>query len=63
MRERAADLVPLLVDPDAYFYVCGLKAMEEGVALALHDIAKQARLDWETVGAALKQQGRLQLET
>jgi benzoyl-CoA 2,3-dioxygenase component A len=39
MRERAADLVPLLKDPNACFYVCGLKAMEEGVVLALRDIA------------------------
>jgi benzoyl-CoA 2,3-epoxidase subunit A len=63
MRERAADLAPLLADPNAYFYVCGLKAMEEGVVLALHDIAGQAGLAWDTVGAAMKKQGRLHLET
>ena len=63
LRERAADLVPLLQDPNACFYVCGLKAMEEGVVLALRDIATQAGLDWETVGAALKREGRLHLET
>ena len=51
MRERAADLAPLIADPHAYFYVCGLKAMEEGVVLALRDIAINAGLDWETVGA------------
>lgn len=37
MRERAVDLAPLLADPNACFYVCGLKAMEEGVVLALYD--------------------------
>jgi benzoyl-CoA 2,3-epoxidase subunit A len=63
MRERAADLAPLIADPHAYFYVCGLKAMEEGVVLALRDIASQAGLNWETVGSALKQHGRLHLET
>ena len=63
MRERAADLAPLIADPHAYFYVCGLKAMEEGVVLALRDIAINAGLDWETVGPALKQHGRLHLET
>ncbi|MBX3604769.1 MAG: benzoyl-CoA 2,3-epoxidase subunit BoxA [Piscinibacter sp.] len=63
MRERAADLAPLLADPNAYFYVCGLKAMEEGVVLALRDIAKQAGLDWDTIGTALKKNGRLHLET
>jgi benzoyl-CoA 2,3-dioxygenase component A len=63
MRAAAADLAPLLADSNAYFYVCGLKAMEEGVVLALRDIAKGAGLDWDTVGAAMKQQGRLHLET
>jgi len=63
MRERAADLAPLLVDPNTYFYVCGLKSMEEGVVLALHDIAKTAGLPWDSVGASLKREGRLHLET
>ena len=63
MRERAADLAPLLQDPNAYFYVCGLKAMEEGVVLALHDIASNAGLNWDSIGAALKRDGRLHLET
>jgi len=63
LRERAADLAALLADPNAYFYVCGLKAMEEGVVLALRDIAQGAGLDWDAVGAALKREGRLHLET
>ena len=63
MRERAADLALLLADANACFYVCGLKAMEEGVLLALRDIAERAGLSWDAVAAALKQQGRLHLET
>ena len=63
MRDRAADVAPLLSDPDAYFYVCGLKAMEEGVVLALRDIAEQAGLEWSTIAASLKRNGRLHLET
>jgi benzoyl-CoA 2,3-dioxygenase component A len=63
MRERAADLAQLLQDPNACFYVCGLKAMEEGVVLALRDIATGAGLSWDEVGAALKREGRLHLET
>ncbi len=63
LRERAADLAPLLANPNAYFYVCGLKAMEEGVLLALRDVAKQHGLDWEQTGAALGREGRLHLET
>ncbi len=63
MRERAADLAALLVEPNACFYVCGLKAMEEGVVLALRDIAQAAGLDWNAIAAQLKAQGRLHLET
>ena len=63
MRERAADLGALLKDPATHFYVCGLKSMEEGVVLALRDIAAGAGLDWDTVGASLQREGRLHLET
>ncbi len=63
MRERAADLAALLADPNAYFYVCGLKAMEEGVVLALRDAAQQGGLAWATIAATLKREGRLHLET
>jgi len=63
MRERSADLGPLLKDSNTYFYVCGLKSMEEGVELALRDVAIQAGLSWESVAQSLKQEGRLHLET
>jgi benzoyl-CoA 2,3-dioxygenase component A len=64
MRERAADLGPLLADPNAHFYVCGLKAMEEGVLLAMRDVAAEKNLDWDgTIAPALKREGRLHLET
>ena len=63
MRGRAADLLPLLQDPNAYFYVCGLKSMEEGVVMALRDVAEHAGLDWSALADAMKQQGRLHLET
>jgi benzoyl-CoA 2,3-epoxidase subunit A len=63
MRERAADLAALLQDPNAHFYVCGLKSMEEGVILALRDIAQQSGQDWGQIGAVLKREGRLHLET
>jgi benzoyl-CoA 2,3-epoxidase subunit A len=63
MRERAADLAALLKDTNTYIYVCGLKAMEEGVVLALRDVAEQSGLCWETIGPMLKREGRLHLET
>ena len=60
---KVRKLAPLLADSNAYFYVCGLKAMEEGVVATLRDIARGAGLDWDTVGAAMKREGRLHLET
>ena len=63
LRDRAADIAALLKDSQTCFYVCGLKSMEEGVVMALRDIAQGAGMDWDSVGAALKQQGRLHLET
>jgi benzoyl-CoA 2,3-dioxygenase component A len=63
MRERAADLAALLQDPATFIYVCGLKSMEEGVVLALRDVAADAGLSWDALGAALQREGRLHLET
>ncbi len=63
LRQDAAALVPLLADPNAYFYVCGLKAMEEGVLAALKDVAEAAGQDWAQVAEDLRKQGRLHLET
>ena len=64
IRARAADLGPLLADPDTHVYVCGLKAMEEGVVLALREVAAGAGLEWDqAIGPQLKREGRLHLET
>jgi benzoyl-CoA 2,3-epoxidase subunit A len=63
MREQAAVLAPMLADPNTCFYVCGLRAMEEGVVAALRDIACGHGMSWAEVSAAMKQQGRLHLET
>ncbi|MCZ4315208.1 benzoyl-CoA 2,3-epoxidase subunit BoxA [Comamonadaceae bacterium G21597-S1] len=63
MRERAADLVPLLADDNTFIYVCGLKSMEEGVVLAMRDVVREAGQDWDALAARLKSRGRLHLET
>jgi len=63
LHERAADLAALLQDPHTYIYVCGLKSMEEGVVLALRDIAQGAGLPWDALAAGFKREGRLHLET
>jgi benzoyl-CoA 2,3-dioxygenase component A len=63
MRERAADLAVLLGQADTCWYVCGLKGMEQGVMLALRDMAEPAHLPWQALGGRLKREGRLHLET
>jgi benzoyl-CoA 2,3-dioxygenase component A len=63
LRDRAADVAALLKDGNTCFYVCGLKSMEEGVVMALRDIAQNAGLDWDAIGGTLKKEGRLHLET
>ena len=63
MRERAADLGVLLADANTCWYVCGLKSMEEGVLLAMRDLAVQAGLAWDSLASTLKHEGRLHLET
>ncbi len=63
MREREADLSALLQQPDTYVYVCGLRAMEEGVLLALRDATVAGGASWEGIAAAMRSEGRLHLET
>ena len=63
MRESSADLANLLKDSNTHFYVCGLKSMEEGVVMALRDIANDAGIGWEQIAPVLKREGRLHLET
>jgi benzoyl-CoA 2,3-dioxygenase component A len=63
MRERATDLGALLADPETYIYVCGLKSMEDGVVLALRDVAREAGLDFESLARDLRERGRLHIET
>ena len=63
MRDRSADVAAQLKDGNTSFYVCGLKSMEEGVVMALRDIAQNVGLDWEAIAGVLKKEGRLHLET
>ena len=63
MRERAADVAAWLQSDKTYIYVCGLKSMEAGVIEALADICRGAGLDWVAISAAMRDQGRLHLET
>lgn len=63
LREARALLAPLLADHNTYIYVCGLKAMEEGVDSALDDVAQSIGLDWQRVRDAMRENGRYHVET
>jgi benzoyl-CoA 2,3-dioxygenase component A len=63
LREDADSVAALLIDPNGYIYVCGLKAMEVGVEEALSDIARSAGLEWTEVRDTMREGGRYHLET
>lgn len=63
LRERSQEVVALMRDAKAHIYVCGLKAMEQGVEEALRDIARGAGLDWAALRDTMREEGRYHLET
>lgn len=63
MRAAAEILAPMLRDAETYIYVCGLKAMEEGVEQAFEDIARDAGLVWKDVRRDMREAGRYHVET
>lgn len=63
MRQRGLELGRLLKDPNTYFYVCGLRQMEQGVLEALKEIAELGELAWPATHETLKREGRLHFET
>jgi benzoyl-CoA 2,3-dioxygenase component A len=63
LRARAGDLVGLLSDSNAYFYLCGHKRMEEGVEAAFAAISGDAGMHWPQLKAELRRSGRYHVET
>jgi len=63
IRERGADVVRLLEDPDAFVYICGLKDMEAGVDEAFRDACRAQGVDWSERLPLLRAQGRYHVET
>ena len=61
---RASVLVgQAMDDPQTYIYICGMKAMEEGVENALNEIASNANLDWNALKDEMRKSGRYHVET
>lgn len=63
LRSRAADVAALLADANTSVYVCGLKAMEEGVATALREVANAHGLAWDDCLGQMQREGRIHFET
>jgi benzoyl-CoA 2,3-dioxygenase component A len=40
---------------NTYIYVCGLKAMEDGVIKALQEIVQKAGLNWDEFGIPIEE--------
>ncbi|NKB53418.1 MAG: benzoyl-CoA 2,3-epoxidase subunit BoxA [Rhizobiaceae bacterium] len=63
LREMEDDIAGLLQDPNGYIYVCGLRAMEEGVEAAMTTIAESFGQQWHAVRDAMREDGRYHVET
>ena len=60
MQETIAGM---LTDPKIHIYICGLRAMEEGVEAAFNSIAESMEQSWDTMRDAMRKEGRYHVET
>jgi ferredoxin--NADP+ reductase len=63
IAEQIGPLWELLQDNRTYFYICGIKGMEDGIDRALASTAPGGPEAWQAVRAALDEGGRLRIET
>ncbi|WIY26943.1 benzoyl-CoA 2,3-epoxidase subunit BoxA [Parasedimentitalea psychrophila] len=63
LREESTRVAELLQNPNGYIYICGLKAMEQGVEEALRDIARGIDLNWPELRDKMRLDGRYHVET
>ena len=63
LRAHAESVLALIQDPKGHIYMCGKRAMEDGVNQALSDIARGAGLVWTEIRDTMRQQGRYHVET
>ena len=53
----------MLQDANCYVYICGLRAMEEGVDSAMTSIAESFGQQWKSMRDAMREDGRYHVET
>jgi ferredoxin--NADP+ reductase len=62
LYEERKQLLKLLLEPNTYFYVCGLRGMESGILEAMEEAAVDLNLNWPELLAALKAAHRWHIE-
>ena len=63
LRDNEEAIAELLGDPDLHIYICGLRAMEQGVEEALSSIAEGIGQPWGALRDTLREDGRYHVET
>ncbi len=63
MRATQTVVASMLQDPNTYIYICGLKAMEQGVEEALGSITESTGQSWQVLRSAMREDGRYHVET
>jgi benzoyl-CoA 2,3-dioxygenase component A len=63
IRERGDEVMRRLLDDSCFIYVCGLKAMEDGVLQAFSDVCRERNASWESIKSELLTKRRLHIET
>jgi benzoyl-CoA 2,3-dioxygenase component A len=63
MRATAEEMLAFLKNARTHIYICGLKGMETGVDEAMADICRSSGLDWASLRADMRAQGRYHVET
>src|SRR6202041_1567542 len=53
LREEQDAIAEILADPNGHIYVCGLRAMEQGVEAALGNITESMGLQWSALRDSL----------
>lgn len=63
MRQKTDDVAILLKNSHTHVYLCGLRSMEDGVEEAFSTICQNAMVDWLTLRAQMRAEGRYHVET
>ena len=63
MMDNATKILDVLSNENGYVYICGLRAMEDGVNQALERISNDAGKDWLALRDHMRSEGRYHVET